>query len=242
MALLMAKKPPLMVNIQHQQILHLKALLISRLTFLALILLHLDGENSEAAELSEKKDLPNSSERRNETSAKASSSGLSPADSVSKAKAVGILKKAPALTDKEPNLEFFQKLETRGSGDVPVEVVVSRRFPKSSNSCNDEESEPTDTDTRGRSKGINGQLDEGTVSFKYRNIERGTGGAFSRQRDFDDRIDVNQRESPAIRGGFPKTDGQSEGFLNNKGNWLAIQRQLLQLEKQQAHLMNMLQV
>lgn len=29
--------------------------------------------------------------------------------------------------------------------------------------------------------------------------------------------------------------------MSNKGNWLAIQRQLLQLERQQAHLMNMLQ-
>ncbi|GKC70665.1 hypothetical protein Tco_1116548, partial [Tanacetum coccineum] len=28
----------------------------------------------------------------------------------------------------------------------------------------------------------------------------------------------------------------------NKGNWLAIQRQLLQLERQQSHLMNTLQV
>ncbi|KAF5461078.1 hypothetical protein F2P56_020902 [Juglans regia] len=60
--------------------------------------------------------------------------------------------------------------------------------------------------------------------------------------DGDDRIDVNQRESSGNRMGFPKTDGQSEGsFINNKGNWLAIQRQLLQLERQQAHLMNMLQ-
>ncbi|CAK9179621.1 unnamed protein product, partial [Ilex paraguariensis] len=157
-----------------------------------------DGENSEYAELSEK-DLPNLGERRTETSAKDSSNGLSPS-SVPKArgtnisdKAAGILKKkAPALTDKELNPEFFQNLETRGSGDLPVEVV--------------EDTEANDTDSSARLKGPC-QPDDQSANFKYRNIERGTAGAFSRQRDIDDRSE----------------------------------RQLLQLERQQAHLMNMLQ-
>ncbi|CAK9138066.1 unnamed protein product [Ilex paraguariensis] len=205
-----------------------------------------DGENSEYAELSEK-DLPNLGERRTETSAKDSSDGLSPS-SVPKArgtnisdKAAGILKKkAPALTDKELNPEFFQNLETRGSGDLPVEVVVPRRCLNSSQSHNEEDTEANDTDSSARLKGPC-QPDDQSANFKYRNIERGTAGAFSRQRDIDDRSEVNQRESSSIHVGFSKTDGQSEGFVNNRANWLAIQRQLLQLERQQAHLMNMLQ-
>ncbi|KAK2984835.1 hypothetical protein RJ640_004660 [Escallonia rubra] len=197
-----------------------------------------DGENSEPAELS------NSRERRTETSAKDSSS-TSPTDSLSKPKgsnvldkAVGIMKKkAPALTDKEINPEFFQKLEARGLGDS-VEVVVAHRSVKSSNSHNEEESEQNCTDSRGRLKG----RDDGSVNFKYRNIERGDkDSAFLRQRDYDDRGDLNQRESSAIRAEFSRSDVQPEGFLNNKGNWLAIQRQLLQLERQQTHLLNMLQ-
>ncbi|KAK3027969.1 hypothetical protein RJ639_039436 [Escallonia herrerae] len=197
-----------------------------------------DGENSEPAKLS------NSCERRTETSAKDSSS-TSSTDSLSKPKgsnvldkAVGIMKKrAPALTDKEINPEFFQKLEARGLGDS-VEVVVAHRSVKSSNSHNEEESEQNFTDSRERLKG----RDDGSVNFKYRNIERGDkDSAFLRQRDYDDRSNLNQRESSAIRAEFSRSDVQPEGFLNNKGNWLAIQRQLLQLERQQTHLLNMLQ-
>lgn len=181
---------------------------------------------------------------------------------------MGILKKKvpAALTDKELNPEFFQKLETRGSGDLPVEVVVPRRCLNSTNSHN-EESEPNNTDLRGRSNLMEPDDVLGPVNIKYRNAETENAGLFSKQRDFneaaqnkwadervtgkerarafdtDDRIDINQRESSGSRVGFPKADVQSEGsFMNNKGNWLAIQRQLLQLERQQAHLMNMLQV
>ncbi|CAK9150262.1 unnamed protein product [Ilex paraguariensis] len=206
-----------------------------------------DVENSETADLSEK-DLPNPSGRRTETLAKDSSGGPSPDNSVSKVKstsildkAVGILKKkAPALTDKELNPEFFHNLETRGSDDLPVEVVVPRRCLNTSETHNEEESEPNGSNSGGRLKG-HCQPDDGSVLFKYRNIDRGTAGTFSRQRDIADRSDLNQRESSSTRVGFSKTDGQSEGFTNNRGNWLAIQRQLLQLERQQAHLMNMLQ-
>ncbi|KAA8526961.1 hypothetical protein F0562_008810 [Nyssa sinensis] len=193
-----------------------------------------DGENSETAELSEKRDpkVPNPGERRIETSAKDPSNGLSSTDSSSKAKggnisdkAVGILKKkAPALTDKELNPEFFQKLERRGSGDLPVEVVLPRRCLNSSNSPNEGDSEPNDTDSRGRSK-ENYQPDDGSVNPRYHNVERETADVFSRQRDYDD---------------FAR-DKWAEERANGKGNWLAIQRQLLQLERQQAHLMNMLQ-
>ncbi|CAK7338431.1 unnamed protein product [Dovyalis caffra] len=212
-----------------------------------------DGEHHEQAELSDKN--PNPSDRRKESLARDASNGTSPKkDSASKSKggsihdkAVVILKKkAPALTDKELNLEFFQKLEKGGSGDLPVEVVVARRCLNSSNSNNEEESEPNDSESRGRPNRMgNSQSDDihGAFNNKFRNIERGITGKDLRTRAFDDeRIDINHRESSGSRAGFSKSDGQSEGsFINNKGNWLAIQRQLLQLERQQAHLMNMLQ-
>ncbi|XP_011009290.1 PREDICTED: microtubule-associated protein TORTIFOLIA1-like [Populus euphratica] len=213
----------------------------------------LDGEHHEQAELSDKN--LNSNDQRKESLARDASNGTSPTkDSASKSKggsihdkAVVILKKkTPALTDKELNLEFFQKLEKRGSGDFPVEVVVPRRCLDSSNLNNEEESEPNDSESRGRPNRMgNSQSDyiHGASNNKFRNIERGITGKESRTRTFDDeRIDINHRESSGSRAGFSKSDGQSEGsFINNKGNWLAIQRQLLQLERQQAHLMNMLQ-
>ncbi|OMO80603.1 Armadillo-like helical [Corchorus capsularis] len=228
-----------------------------------------DGDNSQPTEPSEKNGLKssNAGDKKTDPSAKNSSNDLSPtSDSVSKGKggsipdkAVVILKKKlPTLTDKELNPEFFQKLETRGSGDLPVEVVVPRRYLNSSNAKNEEASEPKDPDSRRRSNGIgNSQADDlhASSSSKNRNIERGPAGVRdkwpeekvngkdSRVRaiDADDRTDVNQREPSGNRLGFPRMDGQSEGSFSNKGNWLAIQRQLLQLERQQAHLMNMLQ-
>ncbi|KAF9672971.1 hypothetical protein SADUNF_Sadunf11G0099800 [Salix dunnii] len=210
-----------------------------------------DGEHHDSAELSDKNSNP--SDRKKESSSRDASNGTSPAkDSASKSKdrsipekAVVILKKkAPALTDKELNPEFFQKFEKRGSGDLPVEVVVPRRCLNSSN-LNEEESEPNVSESRGRSNRMgNSQSDDIHGAFnKFRTMERGVAGKDLRTRAFDDeRLDINQRESSGSRAGFSKSDGQSEGsFVNNKGNWLAIQRQLLQLERQQAHVMNMLQ-
>ncbi|CAL9017572.1 unnamed protein product [Prunus brigantina] len=231
------------------------------------------------AEVSEKNESKNPKpSERTEQAAKGSSNDSSPtSDSVSKSKgitadkAVALLKKKPpVLTDKELNPEFFQKLEERGSDELPVEVVVPRRHLNSSNSNNEVELEPNCTDSKERlNRNGNSQSDDiqGSFSSKYRNIERGLAGLYSKQRDHDDfergkwpeerangkdprmravdgddRIDINQRESSSSRAGFSKTDGQSEGaFVNNKGNWLAIQRQLLQLERQQGHLMSMLQ-
>ncbi|XP_073122244.1 microtubule-associated protein TORTIFOLIA1 isoform X2 [Henckelia pumila] len=146
-------------------------------------------------------------------------------------KTVGILKKkAPALTDKELNPEFFQNLETRGSGELPVEVIVSRRCIKASNSQIEEESESYDTDLNGNAR-LN--LQAGEIRGKYGSMERGIVGERGNS--------SNQRESPNIYPDFSRNPGQSEGFMSTKGNWLVIQRQLLQLERQQAHLMNMLQ-
>ncbi|XAR67465.1 hypothetical protein NMG60_11002235 [Bertholletia excelsa] len=195
-----------------------------------------DGENSEPAKLSEKDlKLPNQGDIRSETSVNESLNGSSPTDFASKGKggnildkAVGLLKKkAPALTDKEINPEFFQKLEKRGSGDLPVEVVVPRRCLNSANVQNVGESELNDTGSRERSKG-NCQPDDGPINSKYRGTEQGTSNSFSRQREFDE-FGRDKWAEERGNGKDPRT------------NWLAIQRQLLQLERQQAHLMNMLQ-
>ncbi|KAJ0846889.1 putative MT-associated protein TORTIFOLIA1/SPIRAL2 [Helianthus annuus] len=59
------------------------------------------------------------------------------------------------------------------------------------------------------------------------------------------RVAKSSKEQNGQESGLNVTDtddgSQREGSRSNKGNWLAIQRQLLQLERQQAHLMNMLQ-
>lgn len=146
-------------------------------------------------------------------------------------KAVGILKKkASTLTEKELNPEFFQKLETRATDDLPVEVILPRRCANPSNAQNDEESESNaDPSLRTRAN-----CHAGNAPFKanYERMERGSVG---------DR-DYSQIESSSGYPDYSRSPGQSEGLMNNKGNWLAIQRQLLLLERQQAHLMNMLQV
>lgn len=193
----------------------------------------------------------NPSDKRAELSAKGPLNGSSPASaSLTKGKAgnisekavVILKKKAPALSDKELNPEFFQNL-SRGSGDLPVEVVVPRRCLNSSNSNNEEESDPSDLDSKGRSNRMgNSQTDDFSVSLnnKHRSIDRGTAGGNGK--DPRMRAPDVERELSGNRAGFSKTDSQAEGsFINNKGNWLAIQRQLMQLERQQAHLMNMLQ-
>ncbi|XP_009596085.1 microtubule-associated protein TORTIFOLIA1-like [Nicotiana tomentosiformis] len=149
--------------------------------------------------------------------------------------AVGILKKrAPALSDRKLNPEFFQKLEERSSGDLPVEVVVPRQCLNASNAPTEVESESDKAET-GQRIMRKSQLDAG-----YSNTESQTSGVSGREHAVDEG-DLNQRESSSYRAGFAKNSGPSEGFMANKGNWLAIQRQLLLLEKQQAHLTNMLQ-
>ncbi|KAK8602815.1 hypothetical protein V6N13_085017 [Hibiscus sabdariffa] len=211
-----------------------------------------DGDNPQSAESSQKNGLKNkkAGDNRTEPSAKESSDSLSPTSgSVSKdrggsipERAVVILKKkAPALTDKELNPEFFQKLESRGSGDLPVEVVIPRRYHISSNSKDMEESEPNDSDAR-RSKNHNMERGAANLLDKWPEEEINQKDPRTRAFDADGRIDVNKREPSGNHLCFSKVDGRSEGYLiNSKGNWLAIQRQLLQLERQQANLMNMLQ-
>lgn len=144
----------------------------------------------------------------------------------------------PALTDKELNPEFFQKLETRGSDDLPVEVVVPRKCLASSNLSTEEGPSSNDNDFKRRFNRIVNNQHSQPDDQKLNGNESSL-----RSVGVDDKSDTNQRDSPGSHAGFSKADGHSEGsFINNKGNWLAIQRQLMQLERQQSHLMNMLQV
>ncbi|KAG4155368.1 hypothetical protein ERO13_D03G108700v2 [Gossypium hirsutum] len=119
-----------------------------------------DGDNAQSAESSEKngsKD-PSAGDKKTQTS-----------DSVSEGKGGSIIdkavvilkKKSPALTDRELNPEFFQKLETRGSDDLPVEVVVPRRYLNSSNLKSEEESDPNGSDTRMRLSGVGNNFTAG---------------------------------------------------------------------------------
>lgn len=180
-------------------------------------------------------------------------------------------KKAPSLTDKELNAEFFQKLETRGSDDLPVEVVVPRRTLQSSHSHGDEGKELNDDSSRGtaghdektcndsndivsstsassndmfKPKELFNKTEEPDDSvrdkftesraFKFRD-------ARAKPSDLDERA-VNSLRDPSAPRSISRIDGHSESFMNSKGNWLGIQRQLSLLERQQASLMNMLQV
>lgn len=239
-----------------------------------------DGENHEPAKSSEKSDSKNENspqggksldkDKSEDSVPVSNSASKTKCDSISDKAAVILKKKLPVVTDKELNPEFFQKLETRGSGDFPVEVVLPRRHG-SSTKTNDEKSEPEDANDGGRSNRVeNTRTDDFQRAFnKFRDSERGQMAAtHSKLRDYDDlerdkwqegrlngrdsrpraynvndQNDTSQRESSGARSDFSKMDAHSESaFINNKGNWSAIQRQLLQLERQQAHLMNMLQV
>ncbi|VVB00621.1 unnamed protein product [Arabis nemorensis] len=161
-------------------------------------------------------------------------------------KAVVMLKKkAPALSDKEFNPEFFQRLERRQS----VEVVV----PRSKNN-NEEESGLDDLNAMGSSNRFkNIQTDDhGFPDSKFHNLESASdkpvkgrfdgNGSQAGTSGNDKASVVNRKETPGNHAAISNTDIQSEGsFTSNRGNWSAIQRQLLQLERQQTNLMNMLQ-
>ncbi|KAI3688542.1 hypothetical protein L2E82_46184 [Cichorium intybus] len=156
------------------------------------------GEDSEQEKLS-RKDLSKLDAKRLETPAK---NGETKSQNVSE-KTTGTRKKGPPLSDKELNPEFFQRLETRVSGEV--EVIVPRRFLKSSNTQNEEDPDINVNNPGSKSKETY-QPDEPV------NSQIQAGDPSPRRREFE-----------------------------NKGNLLGIQRQLLQLERQQAYIMNMLQ-
>ncbi|KAG9159995.1 hypothetical protein Leryth_005735 [Lithospermum erythrorhizon] len=125
-------------------------------------------------------------------------------------------KKAPALSDKELNPDFFQNLVTRGSGDLSVEVVVPRR-------C------------------FNNTNEQKILASDENNATILASSSSDKELDIGNSSDIYKGEKSDSCAGISSKAGQSEGFLNNKLNWLAIQKQLLQLERQQANLMHMLQ-
>ncbi|KAL7598203.1 hypothetical protein Lser_V15G20995 [Lactuca serriola] len=151
------------------------------------------GEDSQVQSKLSRKELPKLDAKSIETPAK---NGETKSQNVAE-KTTGTKKKPPPLSDKELNPEFFQRLETRVSGEV--EVVLPRRLLKSSNTQNEEE---PDINAGSKSKS-----EEEPV-----NLQKQGGDPCSRKRE-----------------------------LESKGNLLGIQRQLLQLERQQAYIMNMLQ-
>ncbi|CAH8360276.1 unnamed protein product [Eruca vesicaria subsp. sativa] len=136
-------------------------------------------------------------------------------DSICKA-ALILRKKSPRLTGKDLNPEFFQKLENRGSGGMPVEVVLPFRQKNTSNSNTDDESDQKIcADLRSRSIG----------SCRI-------AGAHPKQRHFGDFARAFDGDETEVI--------QAEAS-ENRGNWPPLQRQLLLLERQQTHIMNMLQ-
>ncbi|KMS98460.1 hypothetical protein BVRB_4g091550 [Beta vulgaris subsp. vulgaris] len=185
-----------------------------------------------------------SDQRKDEASFRDSSENAASSDSAGKTKngnysdkAVGILKKKlPAFSDKNLNAEFFQKLEKRGSDDLPVEVVVPRKCLNPSNASGEEadmEFIEIKDDTDKMSANMLSRVRDNDEYVRVKSVDDGVNGKESRPgtSGLEDR-----------GASFSKIDGQTDGSLmNGKGNWLAIQRQLLQLERQQGHLMNMLQ-
>jgi hypothetical protein len=164
-------------------------------------------------------------------------------------KAAVLLKKRPTLTDRELNPEFFQKLETRKTDDLAVEVVVPRKTLQSHLRSEDDTEEDDDpvgpVDSNGSAED-EANLTQMRASSNFQNIrdrwasQRGNSNkdAKSRTADVEDRGEPSTKDSAAATMNIPG-EGPS---VNNKTNWLAIQRQLSHLEIQQTSLMNMLQV
>lgn len=152
-------------------------------------------------------------------------------DSISKAVLI-LRKKAPQLTGKDLNPEFFQKLEKRGSGDMPVEVILPCRQKNSSNSNTEDESDANTSVSRSRSNGL---CRTAAVHTKQRHF-----GDFAREKWVDERTNGGESRLRAFDG--DQTEVTQADASENRGNWPPLQRQLLHLERQQTHIMNMLQV
>lgn len=242
-----------------------------------------DSRSSDLTDNEEKEDHKRFNPSKKLESLKISSAGFSSgeSDSVSRENGTNMLekatvllmKKAPSLTDKELNPEFFQKLEKRSLDDFPVEVVLPRRCLQSSHSQCEEGSEVTCNDSTGTSNCDGAALQEsddthGYNTANYRNEDKRPGpykkvqdlNNFARDKwteqrgskakeskakvlNVEDTTEVCQKDPSPGRTNVPRSDANTDGsFMNNRANWTAIQRQLAQLERQQASLMNMLQV
>lgn len=136
-------------------------------------------------------------------------------DSISKAVLI-LRKKAPRLTGKDLNPEFFQKLEKGDSGDMPVEVILPSRQKNSSNSNTEDESDANASVSRSRPKGL-----------------CRIAGAHPKQQHFGDFARAFEADETEVI--------QAEASSESRGDWPPLQRQLLHLERQQTHIMNMLQ-
>ncbi|KAK1284051.1 Microtubule-associated protein TORTIFOLIA1 [Acorus calamus] len=172
-----------------------------------------DSKNSELSKSMERLDIKglNPVERRSETDASnVSSPNAEPSSKVRSSsisdKNIGILKKkAPSLTDKEINLEFFQKMETRGSDDLPIEVVVPHKHLHSSHSQGEEESELNDADSRGQSSQNETPSCESN-NANQSNIERKI-GVYNKLQDPGDLGRDKWMDQRVFRGRDPKTRG-----------------------------------
>jgi len=164
-------------------------------------------------------------------------------------KAAVLLKKRSTLTDRELNPEFFQKLETRKTDDLAVEVVVPRKTLQShlrSEGETEEDDDPVGPADSNGSAEDEANLTQMRASSNFQNIrDKWAGQRGNRNKDTKARTaDVEDRGEPSTKDSTAATMNiPGEGpFINNKTNWLAIQRQLSHLERQQTSLMNMLQV
>lgn len=248
-----------------------------------------DTETAEMTQSLKKMDLENSNRTGNEANSTpaVSSDGSNQAlNSLSNTqdgnmpdKTVGLLKKrAPALTDKELNADFFQKLEKKGSNDWQVEVAVPRGRPPGAQSDHEEQAEDNVMNYKERSsRAVSGTSNgvwqsSSAASREGENLDvvgiQRTGATYNgldtrdnlsqdqwmerkvmrnresnaRNMESDDWGDLDQRDTGGTRTSFLRSENYSDTqFTNGKGNWLVIQRQLLQMERQQANLMEMLQ-
>jgi hypothetical protein len=158
-------------------------------------------------------------------------------------------KRASTLNEKDLNPEFFQKLETRNNNDdLPVEVVVPpRKGPKVPSPPDEAEKNALNKDGPEESDNNQTGMQACGVAGNYQNFERRS-GVWGEQRGFRGCMKLRGSEADDTRGDVAGANSNvrssvAEGsFGNNKGNWMSIQRQLTHLERQQASLMNMLQV
>ncbi|CAD6223643.1 unnamed protein product [Miscanthus lutarioriparius] len=211
-----------------------------------------DGRNKDLADGEGKLDLRRSMQRGGKSESFDDSSPDSPSNNVKGSsiaeKAAVLLKKRPTLTDRELNPEFFQKLETRKTDDLAVEVVVPRKTLQShlrSEGETEEDDDPVGPADSNGSAEDEANLTQMRASSNFQNIrDKWAGQRGNRNKDTKARTaDVEDRGEPSTKDSTSATMNiPGEGpFINNKTNWLAIQRQLSHLERQQTSLMNMLQ-
>ncbi|CAN6175602.1 unnamed protein product [Urochloa humidicola] len=211
-----------------------------------------DGRNKETADGDGKLDSKRSMQRSGKSESFEDSCPDSPSNNARGSsiaeKAAVLLKKRPTLTDRELNPEFFQKLETRKTDGLAVEVVVPRKTLQSHLRSEEEPEEDGDHVGPANSNGSaedEANLTQMRASSNFQNIrdkwanQRGSRNkdAKARTSDVEDRGEPSAKDSTTATMNIP-----GEGpFMNNKTNWVAIQRQLSHLERQQTSLMNMLQ-